>query len=663
LQCDQWNKPVGPPVCGKARAQMHKAVIAAVSLITFAMAIADDNADQDIFIDYPVGLWTVNSTGTMNEMCSVAKKSLQYSIQVSLPASTNFQIFHTWGGQDSTGFTALQFWMRGAEVGNQNFGIRAQVRGEWGPTVQLSQYARIGTSWRMVKVPLADLGVMPGDRVRIISFEAQNAVPTFYIDDIKLAKAVQNTAATVAVDAGTQIRVFSERMFGIGTFTWDSLLATDETRSRMSEAGIKFLNFPGGCAADEYDWETNSSTRGGAVGAIDTEAYLQIAQSIGADKMITVNYGSGTPEKAAAWVHYANIVKGGNVVYWSIGNETYHPEEYDQREGIYRHDAETYAAFVRDCIIQMKAIDPRIKIGIVGTIAPWDWSQRSTVINPRTGQAENGWAPVLLTRLREWGTLPDYYDFHHYPIEPGTESDATLMQMTGRIGYVMSFVRQMLSDYLGDAGASMPVLLTETNSVWMPAGKQSTSITNALYLADFWGQCNLAGLDSFVWWNLHNSAENLGNMSAGLYGFRNHGTFGVLSMGIPEGLAPPVNFRYPTFYAIKAISAFARPGDSLVSASSNSELLGVYACRAAATGALRLLVVNKGAAKDFAATIKLTGYVPRTTRPTIWRYSAKEDLRGSDISRLTTTISPRTVSGVTTIRMSFPRYSITVVEL
>ena len=40
-----------------------------------------------------------------------------------------------------------------------------------------------------------------------------------------------------------------------------------------------------------------------------------------AEPVLTVNVGTGTPQEAAAWVHYANVVKGYGVKYWQIGNE------------------------------------------------------------------------------------------------------------------------------------------------------------------------------------------------------------------------------------------------------------------------------------------------------------------------------------------------------
>lgn len=57
---------------------------------------------------------------------------------------------------------------------------------------------------------------------------------------------------------------------------------------------------------------------------------MGVVSRSGVQAMVTVNYGSnaagtagGDPQKAAAWVHYANVTKGYGVTYWEIGNEVY----------------------------------------------------------------------------------------------------------------------------------------------------------------------------------------------------------------------------------------------------------------------------------------------------------------------------------------------------
>jgi alpha-L-arabinofuranosidase len=70
-----------------------------------------------------------------------------------------------------------------------------------------------------------------------------------------------------------------------------------------------------------------------------------------------VNYGPGTPEEAAAWVHYVNNVKKYNVRYWQVGSE---PDSAWEDGGpltaaMY---AEKYLLFAK----AMKAADPTIKV-------------------------------------------------------------------------------------------------------------------------------------------------------------------------------------------------------------------------------------------------------------------------------------------------------------
>jgi hypothetical protein len=44
---------------------------------------------------------------------------------------------------------------------------------------------------------------------------------------------------------------------------------------------------------------------------------------------VTVNYGSGTPSEAAAWVTHSLTTPGDGVAFWEVGNETYGCWEVD----------------------------------------------------------------------------------------------------------------------------------------------------------------------------------------------------------------------------------------------------------------------------------------------------------------------------------------------
>jgi hypothetical protein len=426
----------------------------------------------------------------------------------------------------------------------------------------------------------------------------------------------------------------------------------------MREGGITFMIFPGGHNADEYDWRTSTNTQTGQQTFVDPLEYVGVRDAIGGDVMYTANYGSGTPQDARDLVQYLNVTHNKNVLYFSIGNECYHPDEYDIRPQPLDHDAETYAQFFIQAYQMMKAVDPRVKIGFTGTMSENDWPQRTTVINPRTGAPANGWGAVVLSRLREAGITPDYMDFHIYTITPQKETDANALQMSERVEFILGLCRTTLSDYLGSNAANVKINLTESNSAWMPAGRQSVSLTNALYLANFWGQVMKNGMETFVWWNLHNGANFDGNTHPMLYGSRNFGDFGILSRGVPEGTAPPLNTRYPTFFAFKMLKNFARDGDTFFLANSANPHLRAFAVRTPA-GRVRVMLLNMAKDREFLTTF--SGFVIPASA-TVHTYGMAQESNDLDVSTTTVSLTGPSLLSSARSAIRLPKYSINVVE-
>jgi len=107
-------------------------------------------------------------------------------------------------------------------------------------------------------------------------------------------------------------------------------------------------------------------------------------------------------------------------------------------------------------------------------------------------------------------------------------------------------------------------------------------------------------LNAFVWWDLRNGTDASGSFDATLYGWRANGDLGMIG-----NLAT----RYPPFYAAKLMQYFVRPGDSVLSASSDYLLLSAYAARRP-SGAVTLLAINRDATTNFNAQLAITGYTP-----------------------------------------------------
>jgi hypothetical protein len=89
------------------------------------------------------------------------------------------------------------------------------------------------------------------------------------------------------------------------------------------------------------------------------ESFMAYVKSIdsAAIPLICVNYGTGTPEEAAAWVYYANIVKKYGIKFWQVGNEM--DGEWEEGGPVSaRMYAEKFLRFSR----AMKQVDPTIKV-------------------------------------------------------------------------------------------------------------------------------------------------------------------------------------------------------------------------------------------------------------------------------------------------------------
>jgi alpha-N-arabinofuranosidase len=636
---------------------MRRFTLSLAGIILGVIGWADDHAHLPIYLDYPAGKWEDWSWATRDMRNTNPVRSHQYSIRANLSPWTAIR-FHHRDGFDTTGFSHLEFWVHGGLTGGQQFSIMVAVNGSDRAHVPVTNYISSipANQWVRVQVPLAHLGVASGDRLTDIYFIERRGqtVPTFYLDDIRLIRASVPSIATLTANMSSPLRTLTPLHFGINVAAWDWQLASTSTVNMMKRAKFLALRYPGGSISNEYDWRNNRNRRDGTTYGTNTDQFLSVANQLGAEKIITVNYGSGTPEEARDWVQYANITRGGNVRYWIIGNECYGSWEYDTHP--FRHDADTYARFTRDAIQLMKAVDPTIKVGVVGTWSETDFSQRFSVTNPRTGRVVNGWSAVLLTRLRELNVIPDFYDIHYYPQNRGHEDDANLLHYTRDWVEIIGRTRQMLRDYLGTAGDNVQIMITENNSVSTDPGKQTTSLINALYLADSWGQACTTGADSFVWWDLHNSTETAGNNSPVLYGWRNWGDYGVLSAGPASGVGDPLNTPYPTFHAFDLLRRFASPGDVLVQASSTHPLVSVYAVKSASVGRPRLLIINKARLLTIRADIRLLN-APTAREALLHQYGILHDQQ-----RKSPTIRKIQVSG-SPLRLELPPLSITILQI
>jgi len=460
----------------------------------------------------------------------------------------------------------------------------------------------------------------------------------------------------LGVNAAQTLRKSDARWFGVNTAIWDGDFAGTNTEALLKQAGLMALRFPGGSASDDYHWESNTSDANTWTWATSFTNFAPVAVNIGAQVVITANYGTGTPAEAAAWVNNANNVNHYGFQYWEIGNEVYGTWETDSNA--VPNDPYTYATRAQQYIQQMKAADPGIKIGVVVTPGESTYINNSNhfAYNSRTGQTNYGWTPVLLATLKSLGVTPDFVIHHRYPEYTDSESDPLLLQNSTGWADDAADLRQQITDYIGADGTNIELLCTENNSNSGAQGKQSTSLVNGLYYADSLAQLMKTEFNSLFWWDLRNERDTTGNMDPTLYGWRLYG-----DMGLVDGAGVALTNRYPTYYMAKLMQYFVRAGDTILNATSDYALLSAYAARRA-DGSMTLLIIHKDPATNFTAQIALTGFTPYSIA-TIHSYGIAQDT-ASETGVGSPDIFP-TSAAVTgaTFNYTFAPYSATVITL
>jgi alpha-N-arabinofuranosidase len=516
-------------------------------------------------------------------------------------------------------FESLRFWIHGGTTGGQTLNVVALRADGARPAVPIGPLP--AAAWTEFVIPLEQLGV--GDIADLAGLWLQESSgvtqPTFYVDDISLEFAPPPSVVNVTVDPKEKIRKVDRRLFGLNAAVWDAAYASPNTQALLSELNNQALRFPGGSLSDVYHWQTNMSEGQSFEWATSYDEFVQIAAATRAAVYITVNYGTGTPEEAAAWVHYANKVKRNNVRYWEVGNENYGSWEADNNER--PHDPVTYATRFKEYWRQMKAVDPTIKIGAVVAIGEDSFANypEQVVTNPRTGQSHSGWTPVMLDTLRQLGVTPDFVVYHRYEQGPGGESDLFLLNSASTWANDAAALRQMLDDYLGPKARRVELACTEHNSVFSNPGKQTTSLVNGLFYADAIGNLLETEFNAMLWWDLRNGQEAGNNNSPSLYGWRRYGDYGIVNAADPAGPAD----RYPTFYVNKLLRHFARGGEKVVEAQSDYGSLGVYAVKGS-DKTLRILVINKHPTAALNTTISIPA-LKRGETARVFSYGIPQD--------------------------------------
>ena len=438
----------------------------------------------------------------------------------------------------------------------------------------------------------------------------------------------------VSVNADEGLGTIPSTAYGLNSAVWDSQMNVPQVQGLLQQAGVEMLRYPGGSYGDIYNWQNNTAPGGYVAPGTDFDSFMGTVTKIGAQPMLIANYGTGTPAEAAAWVRYANITKGYNAKYWEIGNEIYGNGYYGADWEADNHASKspaTYASNVLQYASAMKAVDPSIKIGAVVTL-PGNWPD--SVV----GSGDNGdWNRIVLAAA---GSAIDFVIVHWYPNGSGATG---MLNEPAQVAGELAQLRQEIDHYAGPNGPNIAIAMTETNG-----GVDEDTQPDALFAADTYMTALENGVFTVDWWDTHNGPSAI---STAPDGATDYGDGGVLSSGTCVGTTcePPLNTPFPAYYSLAMLSKLALPGDTMVRAGTDQQLIAAHAVRNA-NGDLSVMLVNKDPANSYQVSLHYAGFTPAAATPTVYTY-------GDEASSITSAAQGTASSQV------LPPYSIETVVL
>jgi len=415
---------------------------------------------------------------------------------------------------------------------------------------------------------------------------------------------VSDVQTSVTVDLTTTGAVVTNQLLGMNMAYWYDQ-SNPAILPAFKTAGIKAIRWPGGSGSDDYHWANNTLCQGtgtalSPVAQMATAAFPEVVSELitpGAlDVALTADYGTnstctgpGDPTEAASWAASA-LSLGANVSHITVGNEEYGTWEEDLHAK--PNDATTYAnATATGYYPDIKAANPNVLVGVE--------------VNPGN---KPDWDTTVLAQAKY-----DFVEYHYYPQSPFYESDDYLVRQAAND---LTTNLNTIKTELATAGnPKTPIYVGEIGSVYTTPGKQSTSITQALYAGQALGEMMNAGVSRATWWIGFGGCDSdptQENFSSSLYGWQNYGGYMVFSDGLPEygcesAASLPAGTLLPTARAFQLFSQMAVSGEKVLNASVTGDTDNVRAYAATNNGGTALMLFNLNEASAQPVTVTLNG--------------------------------------------------------
>ena len=302
-------------------------------------------------------------------------------------------------------------------------------------------------------------------------------------------------------------------------------------------------------------------------GVIDVLKEHQLAESIGAEQVVTVNVGTGTTEMAVEWLKWSRE-QGFKVPYWEIGNELngqwevghFLPDGTGMTGEVY---AQRYLEYAR----ALKAVDPSVKTG-----------------GPACSDLNLAFVEEL---IRDAGEELDFVSIHAYPVGVQRVTVEDKFRDIDLLREALTTVRGWKRQYHPDRADKIGIGVTEWN-MKVNEDRDTADIINGLWSATWIGAMMEGGVTFANQWDLMTTTAEGG-----------HGAFFLGE----EDLIPKSHFW------AHYIWGHYMGGTVVRNAVEDGEWMEVFTTRSA--DVLQVMLINKSPDLDQRVAIRLPGsYAP-----------------------------------------------------
>lgn len=337
------------------------------------------------------------------------------------------------------------------------------------------------------------------------------------------------------VDFAVPLTKISKHIFGnnLGIWVNRANLEKEEFVLALRDMGVSVIRYPGGNASNDFFWNAENRSEC-PPGVPDTlwknngrstppklgrqgnfkfspEHYYELMMQTGATGSVCVNYSYAlygeeedeanrvrlAAQYAGEWVRDANVKRNSGIQFWEIGNENWGPWQsgYDV-PGRGQISPRAYGQHCRIFIEEMKAVDPTIKVGVVGY-------QKPKSNNP----IQSLWNEEVFPEVAD---VADYIILHDY----FTEFKAVLSpeEMFASVDTAYSHIQVVNEAWkkaVGDNLKPLPVALTEFNTrsratISAQNGATNVSHSAGLFVSHALGEFIRQGYGSAMMWDISN---------------------------------------------------------------------------------------------------------------------------------------------------------------